>query len=53
MSRANTDLQQIANFVVMIPLTVANLVTVLAVDRHHAAASTWCWPCSRWARCRC
>jgi len=30
MSRANTDLQQIVNFVVMIPLTVANLVTVLA-----------------------
>lgn len=30
MSRANTDLQQIVNFVVMIPLTVANLATVTA-----------------------
>jgi ATP-binding cassette subfamily B protein len=29
MSRANTDLQQIVNFTVMIPLTIANLVTVL------------------------
>ena len=31
MSRANTDLQQIQAFVVMIPLTVSNGVTVLAV----------------------
>ena len=31
MSRANTDLQQVQNFVVMIPLTIANGVTVLAV----------------------
>lgn len=30
MSRANTDLQQIVNFVVMIPLTCANLATVIA-----------------------
>lgn len=30
MSRSNTDLQQIVNFVVMIPLTIANLATVLA-----------------------
>jgi ATP-binding cassette subfamily B protein len=31
MSRANTDLQQIQNFVVLIPLTISNGVTVLAV----------------------
>lgn len=31
MSRANTDLQQIQAFVVMIPLTIANAVTVLGV----------------------
>jgi len=31
MSRANTDLQQIQAFVVMIPLTISNGVTVLAV----------------------
>ncbi len=31
MSRANNDLQQIQNFVVMIPLTISNGVTVLAV----------------------
>jgi ATP-binding cassette subfamily B protein len=31
MSRANTDLQQIQNFVVLIPLTISNAVTVLAV----------------------
>lgn len=30
MSRGNTDLQQIVNFVVMIPLTIANLLTTLA-----------------------
>ncbi|HVX16817.1 MAG TPA: ABC transporter ATP-binding protein [Acidimicrobiales bacterium] len=30
MSRSNTDLQQIVNFVVMIPLTCANLATVIA-----------------------
>lgn len=29
MSRANTDLQQVVNFVVMIPLTVANFATVI------------------------
>jgi ATP-binding cassette subfamily B protein len=31
MSRANTDLQQIQNLVVLIPLTISNAVTVLAV----------------------
>jgi ATP-binding cassette, subfamily B, bacterial len=31
MSRANTDLQQIQNFIVLIPLTISNGVTVLAV----------------------
>jgi ATP-binding cassette subfamily B protein len=31
MSRANTDLQQIQAFLVMIPLTISNAVTVLAV----------------------
>ena len=31
MSRANTDLQQIQNAVVLVPLTIANLATVLAV----------------------
>ena len=31
MSRANTDLQQIQFFVVMIPLTISNFVTVVAV----------------------
>jgi ATP-binding cassette, subfamily B, bacterial len=31
MSRANTDLQQIQAFVVMIPLTISNAVTVLSV----------------------
>jgi ATP-binding cassette subfamily B protein len=31
MSRANTDLQQIQAFVVMIPLTISNAMTVLAV----------------------
>jgi len=31
MSRANTDLQQIQAFVVMIPLTISNSVTVIAV----------------------
>ncbi len=36
MSRANTDLQQIVNFVVMIPLTVANLRHGPRLDRHHA-----------------
>lgn len=30
MSRANTDLQQVQNFVVLVPLTIANVVTVLA-----------------------
>ena len=30
MSRANTDLQQIVNFLVMIPLTCANLLTTVA-----------------------
>lgn len=30
MSRSNTDLQQIVNFVVMIPLTCANFLTVVA-----------------------
>jgi ATP-binding cassette, subfamily B, bacterial len=31
MSRANTDLQQVQAFVVMIPLTISNFVTVLSV----------------------
>jgi ATP-binding cassette subfamily B protein len=31
MSRANNDLQQIQSFIVMIPLTISNAVTVLAV----------------------
>ena len=31
MSRGNTDLQQVQQFVVMIPVTVANVVTVVAV----------------------
>ncbi len=31
MSRANTDLQQIQNFIVLIPLTISNAVTVVAV----------------------
>ncbi|HEX5365417.1 MAG TPA: ABC transporter transmembrane domain-containing protein, partial [Acidimicrobiales bacterium] len=31
MSRANTDLQQVQNFIVLIPLTISNAVTVLAV----------------------
>jgi ATP-binding cassette, subfamily B, bacterial len=31
MSRANIDLQHLQNFVVMIPLTIANLMTVLGV----------------------
>ena len=31
MSRANTDLQQVQSFVVMIPLTISNGVTVVAV----------------------
>ena len=31
MSRANTDLQQVQSFLVMIPLTISNAVTVLAV----------------------
>ena len=31
MSRANTDLQQVQAFVVMIPITISNAATVLAV----------------------
>ncbi len=31
MSRGNTDLQQVQNFVVLIPLTISNAVTVIAV----------------------
>jgi ATP-binding cassette subfamily B protein len=31
MSRANTDLLQVQNFIVLIPLTISNAVTVLAV----------------------
>jgi ATP-binding cassette subfamily B protein len=31
MSRANTDLQQVQNFIVLIPLTMSNAVTVTAV----------------------
>ena len=53
MSRANTDLQQIVNFVVMIPLTCANLLTTIGATAmmlrdglapHHPRA---------WAACRC
>ena len=52
MSRANTDLQQIQSFVVLIPLTISNVVTVARGHRDPASASTRCWPCWRSARCR-
>jgi len=39
MSRANTDLQQIQAFLVMIPLTISNAVTVVAVTVVAAAAT--------------
>jgi ATP-binding cassette, subfamily B, bacterial len=41
MSRANTDLEQIQQFVVMIPLTICNVVTVLAVTVILAAIDPW------------
>ena len=47
MSRANTDLQQIQAFVVMIPLTISNGVTVLAVTVILSSRSTRCSPCWR------
>ncbi len=41
MSRANTDLQQIQAFVVLIPLTISNAVTVLAVTVILALIDPW------------
>jgi ATP-binding cassette subfamily B protein len=41
MSRANTDLEQIQQFVVMIPLTICNFVTVLAVTVILAVIDPW------------
>ncbi len=41
MSRANTDLEQIQQFVVMIPLTICNVVTVLAVTIILASIDPW------------
>jgi ATP-binding cassette subfamily B protein len=41
MSRANTDLEQIQQFVVMIPLTICNVVTVLTVTIILAAIDPW------------
>ena len=41
MSRANTDLEQIQQFVVMIPLTICNFVTVLAVTVILAIIDPW------------
>jgi ATP-binding cassette subfamily B protein len=41
MSRANTDLQQIQFFVVMIPLTMSNFVTVVAVTVILFAIDPW------------
>ena len=52
MSRANTDLQQIQAFVVMIPLTISNWSLVVGRHRDPAVASTRCWRCWRSARCR-
>ena len=65
MSRANTDLQQIQAFVVMIPLTISNGVTVLAVTvilflidpvltragPRAASRSSTCWPSGSRAGC--
>ena len=52
MSRANTDLQQIQFFLVLIPLTIANVATVLAVAVILLLAATRCSPCSPSGRCR-
>jgi ATP-binding cassette subfamily B protein len=41
MSRANSDLQQIQNFIVMIPLTISNFVTVAAVAVILARIDFW------------
>ncbi len=41
MSRANTDLEQIQQFVVMIPLTICNFVTVAAVTVILALIDPW------------
>ena len=41
MSRANTDLEQIQQFVVMIPLTICNFVTVVAVTVILALIDPW------------
>jgi ATP-binding cassette subfamily B protein len=41
MSRANTDLQQIQFFVVMIPLTISNFVTVVAVTVILVSIDPW------------
>ena len=51
MSRGNTDLQQVQAFVVMIPLTIANAMTVLSVTVI-LVSSTPCWRCSPSVRCR-
>ena len=52
MSRANTDLQQIQAFVVMIPLTISNARHRAAGHRDPRWSSTRCSPCWRSARCR-
>jgi ATP-binding cassette, subfamily B, bacterial len=41
MSRANTDLQQVQSFVVMIPLTISNAVTVVSVTVILAVIDPW------------
>ncbi len=41
MSRANTDLEQVQQFVVMIPLTICNFVTVAAVTVILALIDPW------------
>ena len=52
MSRANTDLQQIQAFVVMIPLTISNGGHGARGHRHPVHASTRCSRCSRSGACR-
>ena len=47
MSRAATDLQQIQGFVVMIPITVSNLLTIVLVAGRRDGPSTSSWRCSR------
>ena len=42
LSRANTDLQQVQNLVVLVPLTISNAVTVLAVTVDPGDRSTRC-----------